>query len=124
MSGPLWRILVADDDPTVGLLACAALAGSGFLPTVVDSGSAALAAFRCEAFDIALLDVEMPGMDGLEVGAAIRRLRGEAFPIVLVTGRDDGEFLQRARLLAATHIAKPVDWRTLPETLQQILGVV
>jgi hypothetical protein len=45
---------------------------------------------------MALLDVEMPGLDGMAVCAAIRQSHGDAFP-VLVTGRHDAEFLARAQ---------------------------
>lgn len=123
MSRAPWRVLVADDDPTVGLLTRAALAGPDFLPTVVDSGDAALALFDRELFDIALLDVEMPGLDGFAVAAAIRRQRGADFPVVLITGRRDAEFIVRAQALAADYIAKPVNWQSLPGLLRSLLAV-
>ena len=108
MSNRPWRILVADDDPTAALLFPAALAGGEFELTLVDNGLDALAAFRRQAFDMALLDVEMPGLDGMAVCAAIRQSHGDAFPVLLVTGRHDAEFLARAQSLAAGHLGKPV----------------
>lgn len=97
MSNRPWRILVADDDPTAALLFPAALAGGEFELTLVDNGLDALAAFRRQAFDMALLDVEMPGLDGMAVCAAIRQSHGDAFPVLLVTGRHDAEFLALAQ---------------------------
>lgn len=121
MSNRPWRILVADDDPTAALLFPAALAGGEFELTLVDNGLDALAALRCQAFDMALLDVEMPGLDGMAVCAAIRQSHGDAFPVLLVTGRHDAEFLARAQSLAAGHLGKPVAWAALASMLRSRL---
>ncbi len=121
MSELRWRVLIADDDPTVGLLARAALSGSAFLPTVVDNGAAALQALLTDDFDIALLDVEMPEMDGIAVCRAVRAVRGHAFPIVLVTGRDDPSFMGDAQELAADVLGKPLDWGGLVDYLRSHL---
>lgn len=122
MSRAPWRVLVADDDPTVALLSRAALAGDEFLPTVVASGDLALAAFRDGVFDIVLLDVEMPGLDGFEVCAAIRQSHGRDFPVVLVTGRSDAAFAERAGALSVAVMAKPVDWSALAARLRGLLA--
>lgn len=122
MSNRPWRILVADDDPTAALLFPAALAGGEFELTLVDNGLDALAAFRRQAFDMALLDVEMPGLDGMAVCAAIRQSHGDAFPVLLVTGRHDAEFLARAQSLAAGHLGKPVAWAALAGMLRSLLA--
>ncbi len=122
MSNRPWRILVADDDPTAALLFPAALAGGEFELTLVDNGLDALAAFRRQAFDMALLDVEMPGLDGMAVCAAIRQSHGDAFPVLLVTGRHDAEFLARAQTLAAGHLGKPVAWAALASMLRSRLA--
>lgn len=117
-----WRILVADDDPTVALLFRAALSGEDFLLEVAADGDEALAAFRSQPFDMALLDVEMPGLDGTEVCAAIRQTHGAAFPVILVTGRSDPAFVVRAQALAAGYISKPLDWSSLPAMLRNLLA--
>jgi CheY-like chemotaxis protein len=117
-----WRVLVADDDPTVALLMRAALAGGEFALTMVNDGGDALAELQRSAFDIALLDVEMPGVDGFEVCSAIRRTHGAGFPVVLVTGRSDPAFLAKVGQLSAIHLAKPVDWSRLATYLRSLLG--
>ena len=116
-----WRVLVADDDPTMGLLMRAALGNGLFELTVTDNGKAALDAFSLHPFDMVLLDVEMPEMDGLEVCAAIRRSARPATPVLLVTGRDDDGFMAQARSLDAGRLAKPVNWNTLSATLLALL---
>ena len=122
MSARPWRVLAADDDPTAGLLMQAALGGGDFVLTLVDNGNDALAWFQASAFDIALLDVEMPGRDGFEVCSAIRQTHGAGFPVVLVTGRSDPLFLEKARQLSASHIAKPIDWTALAGQLRALLA--
>lgn len=121
MSPLPWRVLVADDDPTVGLLSRAALSGGEFETVVVDRGDDAVSAILTQEFDIALLDVEMPGKDGFAVCQAIRDSARPDLKVVLVSGRCDAEFLARAQALGAGHIAKPVDWRALPSTLRSLL---
>lgn len=121
MSRAPWRVLVADDDPTAALLMRAALAADDFLPSVVERGDLALAAFASAPFDIVLLDVEMPGLDGFEVCAAIRRSHGAGFPVVLVSGRGDPAFFEQAQALSAAVIAKPVNWSSLAEQLRTLL---
>ncbi len=121
MTQPEYRVLVADDDPTVGLLMPAALGGQGFAVTVVDNGKAALDEFERTPFDIVLLDVEMPEMDGFAVCSAIRRRRGGEIPVVLITGHTEPAFIQRAYDLGADYIAKPLDWKLLGGLLRNLL---
>lgn len=121
MTAKPLRVLAADDDPTAGLLMQAALGGDDFLLTLADNGCDALAEFRKSPFDIVLLDVEMSGLDGFEVCAAIRQSHGRQFPVVLVTGRTDAAFVERAQMLSASHIAKPVDWKSLAGELRALL---
>lgn len=122
MSHSPCRVLFADDDPTMGLLMRLALGKAGFAVTVVDNGAAALAEFERAAFDLVLLDVEMPAMDGFEVGAAIRQSQRRDTPVVLVSSHDDPVFLDRVRALSAGHISKPVDWPALPDLLRTLLA--
>lgn len=116
------RILVADDDPTVGLLMKAALTRAGYTVTTVSNGLDALASFGTEAFAMVLLDVEMPGLDGYQVCSELRRLYGSALPIVLITGHDDQKASAAAFKAGASElISKPVNWTTLGERLRPLL---
>ncbi len=107
------RVLAADDDPTVALMMRIALPATDFSVSVVADGNAAAEAMSAHAFDIVLLDVEMPGLDGLQLAAAARQRIGPDFPIVLLTGREDAAFLARCNELGARHVGKPVDWKAL-----------
>ena len=70
-SPPRGRILAVDDSPVVRVLVTASLEALGYVEAV-DSGFAALAHSELESFDAVVLDVDMPGMDGLAVGRALR----------------------------------------------------
>ena len=81
------RVLVVDDDPPLRRMLERTLAAEGFEVAVAADGGAALAAAERAAPDVIVLDVAMPGLDGL---AVCRRLRGKGLPtpILMLTARD------------------------------------
>src|SRR5262249_9308200 len=86
-AGPL-RILVAEDNPANQMVAAALLDKLGHRARFAGNGREAVVAFEQEPFDLILMDVQMPEMDGLEATAAIRKLEGERggrTPIVALT---------------------------------------
>ncbi|GAA3675723.1 MULTISPECIES: MtrAB system response regulator MtrA [Yimella] len=81
------RVLVVDDDPSLGEMLGIILRGEGMQVAHCSTGSGALAAFRDAKPDIVLLDVMLPGTDGVEV---CRQIRAESHvPIVMLTARTD-----------------------------------
>jgi two-component system, OmpR family, response regulator MprA len=80
-------ILVVDDDPPIRRMLERTLAAEGYEVTAAADGGAALAAIERSAPDLLVLDVAMPGLDGLAVCRRLRRL-GLALPILLLTARD------------------------------------
>ena len=66
------RVLTVDDSAEMRVLVTASLEARGYSVAAVDSGYAALEATRHESFDAVILDVDMPGMDGLTLGLALR----------------------------------------------------
>ena len=81
------RVLVVDDDPALGEMLTLVLRNEGFHAAVVDRGDRALEAFRDYRPDVVLLDVMLPGKDGIEVCREIRAESGT--PIVMLTARSD-----------------------------------
>ena len=107
------RILVADDNLVNLRLAASLLAKQGHSAVTVSSGREALAALKQQSFDLALMDVQMPDMDGFETTKAIRaqeRTSHKYLPIVAMTAH--AMIGDRERCLAAgmdSYVTKPVD---------------
>ena len=84
---PLARILLAEDNPTNQLVTREILARRGYLVDAVASGAAALEALRSASYDLVLMDIAMPELDGIETTRAIRALPGAAgsLPVLALT---------------------------------------
>lgn len=103
-------VLVVDDERTVRDVARAALAAAGFQVELVDSGEAAIAAFReaPDRFGLVVLDLTMPGASGRHVFEAIRRIC-PSMPVLLTSGFPAEEVSDLIAEPLVTFIAKP--WR-------------
>lgn len=82
-----YRILVVDDEAAVAQLLSTLLEQEGFLVTVCHSGTQALKLFTQESFDLIILDVAMPGMNGFEVCRIIRS--SSDIPIIFLSAKDE-----------------------------------
>jgi CheY-like chemotaxis protein len=116
-------VLVAEDNIVNQRVAERLLTRRGHLVTVVNNGREALAAMARGAFDLVLMDVQMPDMDGFEATAAIReeeRESGRHIRIVAMTAHAmNGD---RERCLAAGmdgYLSKPIDPGTLYDAVEQ-----
>jgi two-component system, OmpR family, response regulator MtrA len=81
------RVLVVDDDPALAEMLGIVLRGEGFEAAFVADGDEALGAFRRERPDVVLLDLMLPGTDGIEVCRQIRAESG--VPIIMLTAKGD-----------------------------------
>ena len=81
------RVLVVDDDTALAEMLGIVLRGEGFEPSFVSDGDKALAAFRETKPDLVLLDLMLPGRDGIDVCRQIRAESG--VPIVMLTAKSD-----------------------------------
>lgn len=117
------KILVSDDDQNVRLLTRQCLEAEGMLVVEAADGPETLDVFVRERPDLVFLDVEMPGMTGLEVCARIRQLpQGESIPIMIVTGSDDRQSIDAGFQAGATQYkTKPVNWSLLGRDVQYML---
>jgi EAL domain-containing protein (putative c-di-GMP-specific phosphodiesterase class I)/CheY-like chemotaxis protein len=104
------RVLIADDDPSVRSTFRQALSRAGYDVVEAEDGKAVLEHLGELQPDLLLLDVQMPGMSGLEVIDAVRADPTTAtVPIVLVTGLDEGDDRVRGLEAGATdYVTKPV----------------
>lgn len=105
------RILVIDDDPVIRLLVDGTLREADFEVVTVDSGKKAISVFEENPFDLIVLDVMMPGIDGYTTCQLFRALNdGKHIPILMMTGSEDIESIQRAFHAGATDfIMKPIN---------------
>jgi DNA-binding response OmpR family regulator len=84
------RILIAEDEPRLAQFLEKGLRANGFTTTVVGDGPAAALMASDDDFDLVVLDLGLPGMDGLEVLRDLRG-RGQRLPVVVLTARDGVE---------------------------------
>jgi DNA-binding response OmpR family regulator len=115
--------LLVDDDARLGALVAEYLAKHEIDVTVVGDGERGLAALRKRRFDVVLLDVMLPGLDGLEV---CRRLRASpelaATPVIMLTAKgDDVDRIVGLELGADDYLAKPFNPRELLARIRAVL---
>src|SRR4051812_42600163 len=81
------RILIVEDDPSLAAGLERILSAEGYAVDATSQGEQAVEAARRERFDLVILDIGLPGMDGFEV---LRRLRGaeQRIPVLVLTARD------------------------------------
>ena len=115
-------VLVVDDDRTTRHLASALLAKAGMKTAVAKDGAEALRLISARRFDLVLLDVWMPRMDGLELLARLRR-RGAPPKVLVMTSDDTPDTLLRAvREEAFQWVHKPLDPPTLLGAVREALS--
>jgi PAS domain S-box-containing protein len=118
------QILVAEDNNVNQRLAVRLLEREGHTVTIAGSGQEAVDLFEQRAFDLILMDVQMPGLDGLQATARIRakeRVSGKHVPIVAMTAQDAES--DRLRCLESgmdAYVAKPVQVRALFEMIESV----
>jgi signal transduction histidine kinase/DNA-binding response OmpR family regulator len=123
---PPLRILMAEDNPVNQRLGVLLLKKQGHTVVLANNGREALATFSSASFDLVLMDVQMPEMDGFETTAALRRREegtGRRIPIVALTAHAmKGD---RERCLAAGmdgYISKPIQARELFRVIREVLS--
>jgi len=114
------RILLADDDEELCSMLGAYLGAEGYQIEFAHDGDSALAKAMEESFDVVVLDIMMPGMDGLEV---LRTLRDrKATPVLMLTARgEDVESVIGLEMGADDYLAKPCNPRVLSARIRAVL---
>jgi len=114
------HILIVDDEPKILRLVHDFLTAAGFRTSAARSGDEALMRVRTEAPDLVILDLGLPGLDGLDVTRAIRRT-GD-LPIIMLTARDDeSDKLIGLELGADDYVTKPFSPRELVARVRAVL---
>ena len=118
------RVLVVDDVPVNRRLLRALLERADCLVQEAEGGTMALAALAGGRFDVVLMDIYMPGMEGLEATRRIRAMPGAAsrVPVLMVTSEDDPDTRIAARAAGAQgFLVKPVSLEDLTAALAEVL---
>lgn len=117
------RLLCVDDDPILREFASVYLATPTAHIETAGDAKEGLARLEAEHFDLALIDLEMPGMSGFEMIRNIRaRPRLGRLPLIVVTGREDVASIDAAYHAGATSfVTKPVNWRLLSYQIRYVL---
>ena len=112
MSADLGRVLVVDDNENNREILARRLARNGYAVSVADTASELLDRIRAESIDLVLLDIEMPGITGLDALVAIRKSYAAVrLPVIMVTARNQSEDIVKALELGANdYLTKPVDF--------------
>ena len=126
---PPLRVLLAEDHPVNQRVVQLILAAHAMQVVTVADGEQALAAFQAGTFDLVLMDMQMPGMDGLTATRAIRRTEAERpaqtrTPIVMLSANAMAEHRDQAQAAGADlHVPKPITAARLLAGIQEAIAV-
>jgi two-component system response regulator BaeR len=113
-------IMIAEDEPELAAVIADYAHAAGYLPTIHGDGAQALAAIRQTPPDLIVLDLMLPGMDGLSLCRAVRAL--SSVPIIMVTARvEEIDRLLGLELGADDYLCKPFSPRELMARIKAIL---
>jgi signal transduction histidine kinase/DNA-binding response OmpR family regulator len=118
------RVLLVEDSAIVREVVLAMLQQAGHSVSCASSGRQAVALAAEERFDIILMDIQMPGIDGYAAARLIAKTTGpsQASPIVALTANAAPEDIQRSFAAGMkAHLAKPVDWTELNATISELV---
>jgi DNA-binding response OmpR family regulator len=121
--GPVPTVLVVDDDPVIVALLQVSFEMEGYEVRTASDGAAALAQVEAAVPDLVLLDVMMPGFDGLEVA---RRLRSDpatdAVPIIMLSAKAQTSDITAGLAVADDYVTKPFDPLELLERVAALIA--
>lgn len=118
------RILIVEDDPVLGPMLGKILQKNGFKASIVNDGRRALSALSSGSYDAAILDVMLPGIDGITILDQLRSgERNARLPVLLLTAKgDDATTWSGWKAGANYFMSKPFDSSELVRVLRSIVG--
>ena len=119
-TGPLGRVLVVEDERTLAGMVAAYLSRAGFEADVVHTGTAAVAAVREGHPDVVILDLGLPGMDGIEVCRQVRTF-SDCYVIITTARKEEVDTLIGLSVGADDYLTKPFSVRELTARVQAVL---
>ncbi len=118
------KILAVDDSASMRQMVNFTLRGAGFEVDEANDGNMALAAVQKKQYDLVLSDINMPGMDGIQLVTALRKLPNYKFvPILMLTTESGADKKTQGKAAGATGwIVKPFNPEQLLKTVKRVLG--
>ena len=116
----MFRILIAEDDLSISELLQMNLTAAGYLCDTAADGAHALAAIRKQAYDLALLDIMMPEIDGYDL---LPHMRKYSVPVIYVSAKSNiADRVRGLRLGAEDYLVKPFDMLELLVRMEKVLS--
>ncbi len=115
------RILVVEDEPNMRLLVAEELVDAGYDVDEAENGEDALRKFQERVYDLVTIDIEMPGMNGLELAGKLREIRREA-KLVLLTAYSHYKS-DMASWAADAYVVKSADLTELKEVISRLINM-
>lgn len=121
--GPAIKVVAADDDPIVRSLIHGKLVGMGCNAMMAEDGAEAWRLIRDKKADLAIVDLEMPNIDGFSLIQCVRgHPKTKHLPVIVVTSRTDAQAIQEAFAAGATSfLTKPVHWSTFESHIRYLM---
>ena len=116
------RVLVVDDEDDTCRNISDILGDLGCLVQTANNGNAAMELVRRTSFDVALLDLKMPGMDGLSLCRALKQVRSETVAIIVTAYASHATTIEAIEAGASQVLSKPVDLRLLLGSVDEAAG--
>jgi len=117
-------VLVIDDESSVGTLLRFNLRQHGFDVETAASAAQGYAKARTRRFDLVILDVALPGIDGIEACSMLKKLEGYGeIPIIMISSRSDSVTIEQARRAGASdYLVKPFTFQQLFDRIEDQLS--
>ena len=118
------RVLVVDDNEMNRDMLARRLAKAGMQVDTAEDGNSGLDKILTGAFDLIMLDIMMPDIDGIEVLKRTREFYSKSeLPVIMATAKDEGADLAEALSLGANdYVTKPLDFKVVRARVENVLG--
>lgn len=118
------KIIIIDDEPSVGTLLKINLKQKGYSVATAESGVEGIAKAEAEQFDLIILDVALPGMNGIEICQTFRKIKNYLeVPIVMISSRSDNLTIEQTRCAGASdYLVKPFTFEELIQKIEDHLA--
>ena len=117
---PLTRILVADDEESMRWVLSKALKRKGFIVDLAQDGRQALELIKDNCYDLAILDIKMPGISGLDLLDKVRELKSDLLVVIMTAEASMKNAVEAMKRGAYDYITKPFDLDVIDAIIEKV----